>query len=487
MNGKLSFFFVCFSLFCARAAAQPDTILLGYPAPGDDNSYINKICVLSDNRIVFAQGTSDNTFQAFVVDANGEIVFTNDLDQVDGYKILSNLHIIEDTARYIFLGSAAKDSQEYFIIYSTDSTLENAKLVDTVQLEKGIQLLFENMRFNSHKDHWETIGWLRRISNAAVVPEYFYASLNPDYTFKRFKKFKTKHGPSYVFDFRWLNDVGRYVFCSFSQKTILVDEDMNWLYESPLWFNYFNFNTILDFQYFAHQVNNTVFGLVTGPAGPYALALAWLDINNDSIALQKVTPLNNTPVGVLSFGAHLRRDRDGNYLVAGTDNIPFSTTGPANMLKVIKYDPDINKIWEFSYKDDKGFIIRNMEIDQNNDIVLVGQAWNLYGDAKTRGFLMKVYSHGTLSSYQEAPDTGNIDMRISPNPTSTTLCVRTETEQAQLLRLWGAGGQLALTEKIDASTHCVELPVGFPAGVYAAELLFADGRRVAQKLVVEKK
>lgn len=183
----------------------------------------------------------------------------------------------------------------------------------------------------------------------------------------------------------------------------------------------------------------------------------------------------------------MRKDLHGNYIISGTNIFP-GLSGPSNIVKVVKYASNYDKIWELSYQDDKAFLIRDMAVDQNNDIILVGDAWNMFGDGQFRGFLMKVYANGTLTSYEEIPTDpqGKYNMRISPNPAAHQLCLHTSEEQAQLLRLWNTKGQLVFSERPTASLHCFELPPSLPPGIYTAEALFADGYRNVQKVVVAR-
>jgi len=487
MNYKillLSTYFILSHLF---SAAQPDTILLGYPAAGVGSSVINETRILSDNRIIFTQFTSDKKHQAFIVDSIGGIVYVNDLDEVAGFTIFSSIYILEGIGKYVFIGNATRDSVQYFISFSLDSMLENIALIDTVRLENDTWLSFENMRFNPDNELWETFGVVRRISNSASMLEYFYAGIDKNYKFNKFKKFKTKYKSSYVFDFYWVKPVQRYVFSCFNQSTILVDEDINFVYETGVRINYDQGSSILTMYNFSDNENNIVFcyGKESWDR-PYNAAFVWLDIQTDTIILANAIPLSSPPLGV-QYESHMRKDYDGNYLISGTNNLPW-LNGPSNTLKVVKYTPNQEKIWEFSYSDDKGFVIWDMEIDHNNDIVVVGDAWNMYADGQTHGFLMKIYSNGTLSSYQEIPDsfTEKYKIQITPNPAASNLCIQSSTEQARIARFWDVSGRLVLTENIQASPHCFDLPATLLPGFYAAEVLFADGRRSVQKVVVTK-
>lgn len=468
--------------------AQSDTILVGYPTSGSGNSVINEAKALSDNRIIFTQATGGEKYQAYLVDTNGDVIYSNDLDTVDGFEIFSSIYIITDIDKYIFIGNAKKDNKSYCISISLDSTLKDVKLVDTIALEDDTWLSFETMKINTDKNVWETFGVSRRISAPSVLLQYFYASIGQDYKFNTFKKFNTKYKPSYIFEFYWIKEIKRYLFSAFNLSAVLVDEDINFIYENAVKFSYIydgvpTISTLILYNCTEND-SNIVFCYGKEPWDrPYNAAFAWVEVRPDTILLNHIIPLSNPPLGV-QYESHMRKDLEGNYLISGADNLPWSM-GPANTIKVIKYAPDLTKRWEFTYKDDKGFVIWDMELDHNNDIILVGEAWNMYSDTQLHGFLMKIYANGTLSSYEEAPGpTGDKQLiRITPNPIVSSFCLRTE-EPVRLLRFWDVGGRMVWEGLVDRLPYCGALPAGLPPGFYAAEVWFKNGRRAVEKVVV---
>ena len=489
MSNKFTIFTILTGSFSFLLTAQPDTILRGYPSVNDDQTVIKEALILSNNRILFTQSTYNDEYLAYLVDEKGEIMRLNVLDEVDGFNIFSTIHIIEDSARYIFVGNAVKDLKYYFITYSLDSSLENITLIDTIRLEDDTRLSFQDMKYNSDKSCWEAFGIVRRVSSSPAFIEYFYTNLNKDYTIDKVKRFKTKHYPNYVFEFYWMKSINRYIFSCFNNSTILVDENINFVYENAIRVSYIGYNGIpstsnlIMYNCTDHE-NNTVFCYGKSSwNNPYNSGFVWLDIKADTIILSSSVPLA-PDLGEL-YESYMRKDKDGNYIIAGTNTLPLGG-GPPNTLKVVKYTPNLEKVWEFNYKDDKAFTIYDVEVDQKGDIVIVGKAWNMYGDGKNRGFLMKVYAHGTLSTYHEVPDPKLV--RISPNPVFSSFCVRAgQGEQVQAVRFWDVSGRLALNEPVGVLPWCSTLQPDLPPGFYAAEVLFEDGRRSVQKIVVAKR
>ena len=455
----------------------------------DDQTVIKEALILSDNQILFTQSTYEDEYLVYIVDDKGDIIHLNVLDEVEDFSIFSTIHIIEDTTRYIFIGNAIKDLKYYFIIYSMDTLLENITLIDTIRLEDDTQLYFQDMKYNSDKGFWESIGIVRGVSSAASFIEYFYVNLNNDYAVNKLKKFKTKYYPSYVFEFYWINSFKTYVFSCLNQSTIIVDEDFNFIYENAVRVSYIGYNGIpstsnlIMYNCTDHE-NNRVFCYGKSSwNNPYNSGFVWLDIKTDTIILSNSVPLS-PDLGEL-FESYMRKDKDDNYIIAGTNTLPLGG-GPPNTLKVVKYTTNLEKVWEFNYKDNKAFTIYDVDVDHKGDIVIVGKAWNMYGDGKNRGFLMKVYAHGTLSSYNEVPSPGLV--RISPNPVVSSFCIQAEQgEPVRAIRICDVSGRLALNERVGALPWCSNLPPDLPPGFYAAEVLFEDGRRAIQKIVVAKR
>lgn len=155
MRYKAFLLSIYFALLQILVTAQSDTILRGYPPAEDDNSVITEAQILSDNRIIFTQVTYGRKYQAYIVDEKGDAVYVKNLEDTEGFTFFSLNYIIEDTARYIFVGSARKDSRSYFITFSLDSTLKNLTLIDTVELQNDTWLSFESMKFNPDKSCWK--------------------------------------------------------------------------------------------------------------------------------------------------------------------------------------------------------------------------------------------------------------------------------------------------------------------------------------------
>jgi hypothetical protein len=126
-----------------------------------------------------------------------------------------------------------------------------------------------------------------------------------------------------------------------------------------------------------------------------------------------------------------------------------------------------------------------MAIDDKNNIILVGKTLDRI-NLTSHGFLLKVYADGRLTSSATEPDVDNrrYEVILMPNPTTATLCLQAPAEGVHWLRLWNEDGRLVLSEGVPASPYCFDLPVALPAGVYAAEILFADGYRAVRRVAV---
>lgn len=486
----LLIYFTFLGLSTDRAFAQSDTILVGYSQSDIVSSLINEMIILPNDKIGFTQNALSG-FKAFVTDSKGQVIHQRKLEYVDGYVINSNSFIFDDTTRYVYIGNAMKDGKRFFISYSLDTMLQDIRLIDTIEVENDVRIFTDMMKYNHKKSVWEGFGYGQLVSTTDF-PYICYISLDANYEFEKFEKLTGNYHEGPVIEFQWIESLSRYYVKTFGDRSLIIDEGFNVVNEIvgiTLVYQYNNSTKISSLGMFncLDPIGSTLFCYAKEDFNyPYNAAFATLDLQGDSIHLVEAIPLSNPPLG-MNYASQMRVDLDGNYVISGV-NI-FSPPDP-NKVTVAKFSSvTYDKIWEFSYLDNKAFAIWDMEIDPNNDIILVGQSWNIFGDGQVRGFLMKVYSNGTLTSYHEIPDdlSDQYWVNISPNPTTSELCLRTTTQPA-ILRLWEVSGKLALEEKIVSdSTYepsCFDLPLNLMPGFYAAEVIFPDGHRVTRKVVV---
>ncbi|MFN0034214.1 MAG: hypothetical protein ACKVUS_04045 [Saprospiraceae bacterium] len=483
----------CFALFfCSSKSvfAQSDTILVGYSQTDFVSSFINEMIILPGNKIGFTQTTIAGP-KAFVTDTKGQVIYQRALDYVDGYVINSSSYIFDDTSRYVYIGNAMRNGKRYFISYSLDTTLQEIRLIDTVQVENDVRVFTNMMKYNTYKSVWEGFGSGENVSIPST--EYIcYLSLDENYEFKKFERLHGNYQESLVIEFQWIESLGRYFVKPFNDRSLLVDEEFNVVREIVGITLVYEYNgthiTSLGMYNCLEPEGSTMFCYAKEDFNwPYNAAFATLDLQGDSIHLVEAVPLSDPPLG-MNVGSQMRVDLDGNYVISGV--MGFNPPNP-NTVRVAKFSSvTYEKIWEFSYQSDICFAIWDMEIDQNNDIILVGHSWNIFGDGQPRGFLMKVYSNGALSSYYGVPDdlSDVYWVQVSPNPASSALCLRAAT-QPQTVRLWDVSGRLALERPVGLSDidgqYCFDLPPALQPGFYSAEVLFPDGQRVVRKVVVQ--
>lgn len=466
--------------------SQSDTILVGYSQNDIGSSLINEMLVLPDNKIAFNKRNISG-YTTFITDTKGQIINKRKLDYVDGYTISSSSFIIDDSSRYIHIGNATRNGKRYFISYSLDTTLQSLRLIDSVLVEDDIAIFTNMMKYNPHKAIWEGFGYGSWVSTSGI--KYIcYISLDEDYHFERFEEIHGDYLATYVIEFQWIEALGRYFIKPFADRSLIVDENLNVVKEISgitLVYQYNNNTHITSLGMYncLEPVGSQMFCYAKENFNwPYNAAFATLDLQGDSIHVVEAIPLSNPPLG-MDQGSQMRVDLDGNYIISGTSG--FNPPSP-NVLNIAKFHAiTYEKLWSYSFQNNMCFALWDMEIDQNNDIVIVGQAWNIFGDGQARGFLMKVYENGTLTSYHEIPDDSHdLDwVQISPNPATSHICLQTNTP-AEMLRLWDLNGRLML-EKIGASEpNCFDLPNNLATGLYAAEVIFPNGHRVMKKVVV---
>jgi len=471
--------------------SQPDTILVGYSQSDVGPSLINEMTILSDMKIGFTQSTSQG-YKAFVTDTRGQIIHQRVLDEVDGYKITSSSYIFDDYSRYVYIGNATRDGMNYFISFALDTNFQNIELIDFVLLENNRKIYFDVIKFNTFKSIWEGFGIVQQNSGSQIT-DNCYISLDETYHFTKYKTLSGDYHPAPVLEFSWIESLNRYYLCLFISVSVIVDEEFNVLHYGGIRFVYEHNNSThivgLAMYNCLEPVGSTIFCYGKESFDdPYNAAFITLDLQGDSVHVAEAIPLSNPPLG-MTVHPKMVVDMNSNYVVASVQG--FNPPNP-NKIRVAKFSSSTyEKIWDFTFEADMTFIMWDMEIDQNNDIILVGQSLNIFGDGQARGFLMKVYSNGTLTSYHEIPiEFGNkYWVQISPNPATSEICVQT-TAQPENLRLWDVSGKLVLEEKIAQGTtnriSCFDLPHKLMPGFFVAEIVFPDGISITKKVIVSR-
>jgi hypothetical protein len=480
---------LCFS---KKGFSQSDTILVGYTQNDPNFSVITQMLILPDNKIALTQGALAG-YTALITDTKGQVIHQHKLDFVDGYTIESSSYIFDDTTRYVYIGSAMRDGKRFFISYSLDTSLQDIRLIDTVQTEDDVRVLTLKMKYNAFKSVWEGFGYGSKVA-VQDVAYICYIGLDENYQFEKFEKLKGVYHELPVLEFQWIESLSRYFVKILGDRSILVDENFNVVKEIVGITIVYEWNSIkyissLGMFNCLEPVGSSMFCYAKEAFDwPYNAAFATLDLQGDSIRLIEAIPLSNPPLG-MNYGSTMRVDLDGNYVISGIN--AYNPPNP-NGLRVAKFSSGTyEKIWEFTYQNDIFFEPWDMEIDQNNDIVIVGYADNIFGDGQGHGFLMKVYSNGTLTSYHELPNdlSDPYWVQISPNPTTSRLCLSAAT-QPKALRLWDLSGRLILEVNADLAgdgePFCIDLPVSVLPGLYVSEVIFADGYRVSKKMAVAR-
>lgn len=484
--------FIVFSFFYTFLFAQQDTILVGYSPEDFSGSTITEMTPLGSGKIGFAKQVYTKKYQAFVTDLKGNILHQAELNGADGYDIITCAYMFDDHDRYVFIGSAKKDNQSFFISFAFDTTLQNLQVIDAVQLGNDEVLTFEVVKFNLYKNRWESFGALRRSdTNGWPVKANCYIALDNAFYFLQYQPIYGQYLNDHILEFYWNEPIQRYYLSSFNLRAILLDADLNIL-ESEGGIRY---------KYTYNNINGTVlykvlncleqtngqplcYATLLFDNDPYKIAFIRLDIQSDTILVNEVIPVNSPPINA-GVASQMRKDSAGNLVISGNNGLTFGSA--PNQINVAKFSPTtFERLWTFTFENGYAYTIWDMEIDQNNDIIIVGSA-NLTGDGINRGFLLKLLSNGTLSSYEEQPlDHPDSDVWLYPNPVTTEICFKTLSETLRQVHIWDTKGSLIQRQELGHQTsNCVQIPHDLPQGMYIAEILLQDGYTVVRKFVVE--
>ncbi len=189
---------------------------------------------------------------------------------------------------------------------------------------------------------------------------------------------------------------------------------------------------------------------------------------------------------------------DGHYIGAGETTVKDGDDPTRRVGWLYKFSPEGDSLWErkintpflpLYYTNSGSF--GGVGVLSSGSIVAGGTA----NEGNTEYcLLVKVTADGCLDTLfcqtvaaPEAPDRKMQAPEIYPNPVVSSFCIRSGEEQVRAVRFWDIGGRLVFSEHVGTLPWCSELPADLPPGVYTAELLFGDGERAVQKMVVVKR
>ncbi len=205
--------------------AQSDTILIGYSQNDIGSSFINEMTILHDNKIGFTQKTISG-YKTFVTDTKGQVIHQHKLDYVDGYTISSSSFMFDDVSRYVYIGNAMRNGKRFFISYSLDTTLQDLRLLDTVEVEDDVAVFTNMMKYNPHKAIWEGFGYGSWVDGSGTG-YICYIGLDEHFFFEKFERLHGDYKKAIVLEFQWIEALKRYFIKLFADRSLLVDEGLN--------------------------------------------------------------------------------------------------------------------------------------------------------------------------------------------------------------------------------------------------------------------
>lgn len=465
-------------------SAQTSVSLHGYSPDDVASSLVNEMTPVSGSKILFTKRVIGVNYEALVTDQNGQELHRTVLALPEG-EILSSSFCFDDGDRYVFIGNALIDGQYYFASFAYDTILQQSTLIDTILLGDGELLFFNMMKLNKIKAVWEGFGITQTVPSNSLINNCFI-QLDTQYHFLQHKVLSGTYQPDHILEFLWEPTVERYVVSSFNRRLMVVDEDINVHFYKVFFHDFIHLDT---------SYHSTIKHLNCEPVGdgsvlcygvipdqhPWSNVITKLDILPDSIILQNVIPLNESMLQI-SYADQMRIDSTGDFIISGVNKL-FGNN--PNKIRVARFSSDFELQGIFTYEDgDKSFVIWDMDIDANNNIIIGGSAGNIFGDEANRGFLMKL-SADMVTSEETALDNLSDDIVIFPNPATDIIYVSHLMQPLKQVALFDLYGRLLLNMDIggqDDYTRII-LPGALPGAVYVVQCYMKNGNVVSKKII----
>jgi hypothetical protein len=476
-------------LFPALLFAQFENAVITYAPNEPFASRVIENMVLPDGRIGMLKQSDVLGFQVLTTDKDGTLLRTDSIRYVADYDLrhCSFVHFADN--KYYLTGAASKDDDRFQLSFSVLAAPPHTiELIDTLHLDPNELIIFEEVKYNPYFNVFEGFGALWS-STPSGIKANCYLSLDTQFHFTKYKTYYGQHLKHPILAFFWDETAQRYWLTSFSLRAIMLDADHNILSNQnqiryQYLYNNITYNATFNTYGYFEQADGSSIALATklGYRDPWQVSFVRLSIEDDTIIPVEVIPVNDPPLDVAQATV-VEEDLAGDAVIAGLNGITFGTA--PSKLTVAKFSKNTyQRIWELSFNSEYSLELWDMDIDEDNNIIIVGWS-NIVGDGIMRGFLLKIRPDGTVDTHENFPiDPNGYLIALYPNPTTNRICLKTDAPDANLHRIWDMSGRLAL-ELQDSNNTCVALPNGLAAGAYTAEIRLRNGQVAMRRFVVE--
>jgi len=441
----------CYS-FC-----QTDSIFLSYPSNFDQNAITTIISESHNGYGLIMLNLPVDTFSSFVlVDSIG--VEQNRIEPLlnspKGYFVIQQMEQLNDSTLFLIGYEYSSNSPNRILTFITTPGFENLEIIDEIEIPEGY--IFICPRLQKRNASFLGLGYLREVNfrGDRLFENNIYFEINEDGEIFTFKELDFKF-PDFINSFIEINDT--LIINFFNKTTFILDSDLSKVDSFNIHYNgVINGEIIQNFYtvYGITQNSNGIFGLGQGISETsYNLSLIKFKNNLDIDTIYPALPFAGDDIQFSVFGS----DSEGNFISVGTGFFPFFTQSYfPNILYVTKYDPFGNPIWYKVFNDTRMLLGNDMIIDENDDIVIVGEYQDEGFNGLRSNFLLKIFSDGSLSSINEST-IEEIGFTVFPNPTTEIINFEIADFDSNLAEIYSVDGKLVYSESLQNGENSIKV------------------------------
>jgi hypothetical protein len=216
-----------------------------------------------------------------------------------------------------------------------------------------------------------------------------------------------------------------------------------------------------------------------------------------NIINHKTLTISDTVNLVSDFGNSLKYDsKTDTYYYGFTCNLKEYNhrdydrlyRGDTAFFRLIRFDRDLNIIWDRSYRRDGRMEMHSLEVDHDGNIIMAGvynpRANNNLYDFDL--FVLKVDSTGNLNTVglNDSKKIDPINYSIYPNPASNQFTIKQyNVLEDYELKLMNINGQLIKSTQLKSQTEQQINIEGLTKGIYLYQLISSNGKIATGKLI----
>jgi hypothetical protein len=475
--------YISILIFCQNLYCQSDTLFIDYPGLSNENTIVTDI-INSTNGYCFLLYNFQDTSRCYSLietDYNGEV--SRLLDEIllnnDCLDNIQYLHKI--TEGYLILANTKLSDKNVFISIIINDDLTQITLIDSLSLEDGVGLYFNDFKLSNRTGHLESFGTIRNLESDQINSN-IYVELDLNGYFMYSDVIDLVFPPINITDFVEIPEDSTHFVSFIDASSVLVSNDFTVMRTMDNRFTYtigdIEYDALFRFSKCGYSEDNLICTGTSGIENEYNFSLCRINYSLNKLEVEEIYSL--LPVGTSDdiVTGTFTIDSFGNYVSACSGFMwPFGDEVDVNSIYVAKLSPDFEPLWKLEFNNSTEDFVRDIITDEYNNIAIVGEHWSNEFFGQRHGFLLKVYEDGQLTGIEESLYQNPI-LKLYPNPAQTFIHVNFSSPSDIRFKIYNAQGLMVKESEIQGNANQVDIGALLP-GTYVISLYGRNGELLA--------